>query len=72
MTRLLEWKADRDEIDRSEKRSRTYIDEIAAGIKSFADKDDVWRKLLSIDRQIKKILEMKPTTIIQQVPSDQP
>jgi hypothetical protein len=62
LMRLLDWKADKDDIERSEKRNRTYIDEIATGVTKFADKDEVWRKLLQVDKQIKKLLEMKTTT----------
>lgn len=59
LMRLLDWKADREMIDQSEKRTKAMLDEFAQGIAKYADKDEVFRKLLSIDRQIKKLLEMK-------------
>ena len=59
MVRLLEWKADREHIDQAEKRMKEMLDDFAKGIAKYADKDEVYRKLLTIDRQIKKLLEMK-------------
>lgn len=66
LMRLLDWKADREMIDQSEKRTKAMLDEFAQGIAKYADKDEVFRKLLSIDRQIKKLLEMKTQAIVQQ------
>lgn len=36
-----------------------YVDEAMQGIGKYADKDEVMKKLMLIDRQIKKLLEMR-------------
>jgi hypothetical protein len=38
---------------------KEMLDDFTKGIAKYADKDEVYRKLLTIYRQIKKLLEMK-------------
>ena len=55
MQRLLNWKAERDEIEKSEKRLQTYVDDALSGIDRFADKEDVTRRLVQIDNKVRRI-----------------
>ncbi len=46
MMRLLDWKGDRDDFEKSEKKMKAYVDEQVNAIDRFADKDEVMKKLL--------------------------
>lgn len=50
--RLMDWKSDKQDIDNLEKKVKAFVDEALSGIGKYADKDEVMKKLLAIDKQV--------------------